>query len=497
MRALPAARVTGAEPVTLLRVPMPDGNNRRAVTAALREAALSQPPGTRLASVRELMALHKVGPGTVQQALAELKREGLLTAQPGQGTFVAERAQPPPSRDASWQSVTLGPPRGFSRSLAELVALPPPGVAALSSGYLPADLQPVALLQGALSRAARRPGVWDRLSVEGSEPLRAWFAQDLGIAMSPDDVVICPGTQAALSCAFRALAEPGAAVLVESPAYLGALAAARAAELRITPVPCDSEGVRPDLLEEAFARTGARLFYGQPLYANPHGAVLAPSRRGEVLALLERYGAFMIEDDWARDLSIDGHPPPPLAAADDHGHVVYVRSLSKPAAAGLRIGALAARGPAAARLRAARVVEDFFVAGPLQEAALEIVGSPGWKRHLKSLRGELRRRRDALIDSVARRLPDVTVPAPPAGGLHLWVGLRDGVDDDEVARAALRAGVLVSAGSQWFPTEPGGSFLRLTFAALAPADLDAAVRSLALEVFHEPPARSRAARRPR
>lgn len=429
--------------------------------------------------MRELMSRHRAGPGTVQQALAQLKREGLVTARPGQGTFVAERPLPSSPRDPSWQSVALGPPRGFSRPLAELVSLPPPGVLSLSSGYLPADLQPVTLLRDALIRAARRPGIWDRLPVEGLEPLRAWFAQDLGIGMSPDDVMITPGTQAALACAFRALAEPGAAVLVESPAYLGALAGARAADLRITPVPCDAEGLRPDLLEEALARTGSRLLYCQPLYANPHGAVLAPSRRGDILTLLQQHGAFMIEDDWARDLSIAEHAPAPLAATDDHGHVVYVRSLTKPAAPGLRIGGLAARGPAAERLRAARVVDDFFVAGPLQEAALEIVGSPGWQRHLKRLRGELRRRRDALLEGLSRHLSAVSVPDVPDGGLHVWVRLRDGTDDDAVARSALRAGVLVSAGRQWFPSEPDGSFLRLTFASLDPADLDAAVRRLA------------------
>jgi DNA-binding transcriptional MocR family regulator len=86
-------------------------------------------------------------------------------------------------------------------------------------------------------------------------------------------VTICPGTQAANSAAFRALAAPGDPVLLESPTYLGALVAAQAAGLRIVPVPTDDEGVRPDLLAEAFRRTGSRLFYCQPCHANPTGAV--------------------------------------------------------------------------------------------------------------------------------------------------------------------------------------------------------------------------------
>ena len=458
---------------------MAEGNSAGRVVAALRHDALSQPPGSRLPSVRDLMASHHVGPGTVQEALAQLKREGLIRAHPGQGTFVAERPAEPTPRDLGWQSVVLGAQRGSSGPLAELLALPPAGTLTLSTGYLPPDLQPARLLATALARAARRPGVWDRIPVEGLEPLRAWFAQDSGTGMSTEDVLICPGTQAALACAFRALAAPGAPVLIESPSYIGALAAARAAELRVTAVPCDTDGVRPELLEAALTSTGARLFYGQPLYANPHGSVLSPTRRGQVLSLLRQHGAFMIEDDWARDLALERQPLPPLATEDDHGHIVYVRSLTKPAAPGLRIGALAARGPAAARLRAARVVEDFFVSGPLQEAALEIVTSPAWRRHLSSLGATLRQRRDALVASVKRHLPTAVIPTIPRGGLHLWIQLSHGTDEEALAQTALRAGVLVSAGRHWFPTEPPGPFLRLTYAAAQPAELEAAVRRLA------------------
>ncbi|MCI4065146.1 aminotransferase class I/II-fold pyridoxal phosphate-dependent enzyme [Micromonospora sp. R77] len=122
--------------------------------------------------------------------------------------------------------------------------------------------------------------------------------------------MICPGGQAALSSALRALTTPGDTLLVESPTYLGALAAAHAAGLQPVPVPADADGVRPDQLAAAFARTGARVFYCQPLHANPHGATLTAHRRAEVAAAVRDAGAFLIEDDYARDLTIDGEPPP-------------------------------------------------------------------------------------------------------------------------------------------------------------------------------------------
>jgi DNA-binding transcriptional MocR family regulator len=119
-------------------------------------------------------------------------------------------------------------------------------------------------------------------------------------------VLICSGGQAALGTTLRALARPGDVLLVESPTYIGALAAARNAGLTVLPVPADNDGVRPDLLAEALTRTGARLVYLQPLYANPHGATLAPERRAAVLDAVAQAGAFIIEDDWARDMAITG-----------------------------------------------------------------------------------------------------------------------------------------------------------------------------------------------
>ena len=456
-----------------------DNSNNR-VTQHLRRLADGQTGGSRLPSVRALMQELRVSPVTVQRALECLAREGVLEARPGQGTFVAnrpERNEPP--ADLGWQSLALGPGRASAGALGSLCLVPPDQTRALNAGYLPEELQPTALLAAASARALRRPGVWARMPVEGLPSLRAWFAAAIPGAFQPHEVTICPGTQAANAAAFRALAAAGDPVLVESPTYVGALAAAQAAGLRVVPVPTDGDGVRPDLLAEAFRRTGARVFYCQPSYANPTGTVLAPKRRAEVLAATARAGAFLIEDDWARDFALDGDPPPPLAPEDRDGHVVYVRSLTKCAAPGLRIGAICARGAALERLRAARLVDDFFVPGILQEIALQLVTAPSWPRHLRNLRAGLRARRDALAIAVRNHLGPGCLPTLPAGGLHLWIALPDGVSDLDVEQRAAARGILVSAGRHWYPAEASGSFLRLSFASARPDWIEACMAELA------------------
>jgi DNA-binding transcriptional MocR family regulator len=183
-------------------------------------------------------------------------------------------------------------------------------------------------------------------------------------------------------------------------------------------------------------------------------------------------GAFVVEDDYARDLALDDDPPPPLASEDRDGHVVYIRSLTKAAAPGLRVGAIAARGAAGARIRAARVVDDLIVAGPLQEAALDLVSSPAWRRHRRTTAAALTERRDLLVAAVRRGMPDAVVDIVPRGGFSLWVRLPDGLDDLAVAAAAEREGVIVSPGRVWFPADAPGPFLRLTFAAAPPDELE-------------------------
>jgi DNA-binding transcriptional MocR family regulator len=461
---------------------MKTNNSTLRVTQYLREMAQVAAPGSRLPSVRELMRSLGVSPVTVQRALDTLVQAGVIEARPGLGTFVrgqAERKSQGAAPDYGWQSLALGSPRARAEGLNSLLRMPAPDVMALNLGYLPEESLPVALLAAAGGRALRRPGVWARVPIEGLEALRAWFAAQTGDAYTAQEVTICPGTQAANATAFRALAQPGDPVIVESPTYTGAIAAASSAGLRLVPVPIDEEGVRPEALAQAFARTGARLFYCQPTFSNPTGSVLSPQRRDEVLRVVARAGAFLIEDDWARDFSLEGDPPPPLAQADRDGHVVYIRSLTKCAAPGLRIGAICARGAALERLRMARLVDDFSVPGLMQETALQLVTAPSWPKHLKALRGELRRRRDLLVAAVRAELGPGVLDHVPAGGLHLWVALPPASSDTDIARRAAAENVLVGAGRYWFPAEATGPRLRLSFAGARPEWVEEAVARLA------------------
>jgi DNA-binding transcriptional MocR family regulator len=459
------------------------GSTSEELAASLRELLAGLSPGERLPSSRELTERHRVGPGTVSRAIATLAAEGLVVTRPGAGTFAAPRraGRGDDSTDTSWQAVSLAG-RDYDAAHAVEAAQPPPAQAiSMSGGYLHESLQPVRALSAALARAARRPDAWHRAPTAGLAPLRALFARQAGPDLTPEDVLITGGGQSGLSMLFRAIVAPGSPVLMESPTYPGALNAARAAGLRPVPVPMDDDGIRPDLLADAFAMTGARLLYCQPTFHNPTGTVLSGQRRLQVIDVARAVGAFLLEDDFARHLGHGRPVPPPLVAEDRHGTVVHLTSLTKPASPSLRIGAVIARGPVMRRLQGVRYVDDFFVARPLQEAAVELLSTPVWDRHLQTLSTSLRERCAVLADALARRLPDWRLTSVPAGGLHLWVHLPPGSDDAVVADAARTGGVTVNAGHRFFPAEPSGACLRLSFAAAAnSAELVEGVRLLGI-----------------
>ncbi|MFG2546289.1 PLP-dependent aminotransferase family protein [Streptomyces sp. NPDC048594] len=437
-------------------------------------------PGGKLPSSRALVDRFRVSPVTVSRALAQLAAEGLVVTRPGAGAFRARpRPTAAPTGDTSWQEVALSAdgaadlvPRTVDASgVLVSLAAPPPGVVEFNGGYLHPSLQPERAMAAALARAGRRPGAWGRPPMEGLPELREWFARGIGGAITAAEVLITAGGQSALTTALRALTPPGTPVLVESPTYPGMLAIARAAGLRPVPVPVDADGVRPSLLADAFRATGARVLVCQPLFQNPTGAVLAPERRGEVLRIARAAGAFVVEDDFVRRLVHEdaGPLPAPLAADDPDGVVVHVCSLTKATSPSFRVSALAARGPVLERLRAIQVVDTFFVPRPLQEAALELVGSPAWPRHLRAIAAELKDRRDAMTSALRLGLPEVSLPHIPSGGYHLWLRLPDGTDEVALTAAALRAGVAITPGRPYFSAEPPAAHLRLSFAAVAGA----------------------------
>ena len=449
---------------------------------ALREDIQTRQAGEKLPTVRDLMEQFQASPITINKALKALALEGKIITKTGSGTFVADPVQRRETKPTAWQEITLGTRYHPGDNLREFMANVPSGCIPLQSGYLDSELQAVEALQSSLKAVMRKPSVWGWAPTEGIEELRAWFAHEAGGYVRAADVQIVSGGQAALSTIFSALTEPGQNVLVESPTYLGALAVMRSNKLNPIPVPTDAQGVIPEFLDSAFQKSGAKVFYTQPRHSNPSGATLSPYRRKRVLEIAEKHQAFIVEDDYLNGLTFEGTPPPPLISENEN-HVIYLRSLTKSVAPSLRVGAVIAKGAARARINSMSVVDGLFVSRLLQEAALHLLTSPAWPKHLKKLHQELKYRRNIAIQEL-KNIPGLTPYTNPTGGVHMWLRLPEGIRAEEFTRAAERNGVIVVCGNVYFPAEPNGDFIRMSFGSVDPQTLKDGIHRLREVIEH-------------
>jgi DNA-binding transcriptional MocR family regulator len=451
------------------------------IVEALRERIALAAPGTRLPSTRELVADFAASPVTVQKALRALASQGLLESRPGVGTFVRAVRTARPS-DYRWQTAALGAPPARVPRLPTALKTAGNEVIALHSGYPDRELLPERIVRGAFTRAARGDMAMSKPPAAGLPELQNWFAAELGETApagvappAPSDVIVVPGSQTGLSSLFRVLVGPGRPLLVESPTFWGAIVAAAREHVDLVPIPVGPDGPDPDVLAEAFERTGARAFYAQPNFANPTGVQWTTGLAERVLDVVRAHGAFLIEDDWAHEFGI-GAEARPVAARDDGGHVVYVRSLTKSVSTAVRVAAVIARGPARDRILADAAAESMYVSGLLQAVAVDVVTQPAWRTHLRGLRHQLAARRDLMVAGLAEHAPQAHLEAIPQGGLNLWARLPDATDLPALARACEDAGVLVVPGDEWFPAEPTGAYLRLNYSGPNPGAFPEAAR---------------------
>jgi 2-aminoadipate transaminase len=231
-------------------------------------------------------------------------------------------------------------------------------------------------------------------------------------------------------------------VLVEEPSYLAALQAFQLAGATVVPVPCDEEGLDPEAAAALAARHGARLLYTVPTFQNPTGRTLPAARRSALVAVAERAGLWVIEDDPYGELRYRGEPVPALAALPGAGdRVIALSTLSKIAAPGLRVGWVRAPEPLRRPLTIAKQAADLHSSTVDQAAAARWLAAVDLDAHVAGLRRAYGARRDALLAGLGAALPPGSVHNHPDGGMFVWARLPDGWDADELLRRALKRDV--------------------------------------------------------
>ncbi|GIH63212.1 GntR family transcriptional regulator [Microbispora siamensis] len=416
-------------------------------------------PGARLPATRDLARDLGLSRGVVVEAYEQLVAEGLLESRTGAGTRVAAGAGRHASAEQIPDEPHCWPHYGHRPTSPDLGAFPRQAWLAAVRHVL-ATLPNDALDYG-------DPG--------GVPALRRELAAYLGRVRAADApaelVMIVTGVAQGLSLVVQALVrDRGRRVVlaVEDPTSARQIPLLRRAGADTVPVPVDREGIVVGALPG-----DADAVLVTPAHQYPTGVVLSPARRAALVEWAARTGALVLEDDYDAEFRFDCDPVGCLQGlAPDR--VVLAGSVSKSLVPGLRLGWIAAPPRVARAVRTARGELDLGSPVIDQYALAHLIAAGAYDRHLRRMRREYRRRRDALVGALAEHLPWITVRGISAG-LHLYAETDDGGDPSGLAEAARAAGLSAEAVT---PAH-GPPGLVIGFARLPAHRVTEAVRALA------------------
>lgn len=305
-----------------------------------------------------------------------------------------------------------------------------------------------------------------------------------------DQIVITNGSQQGLDLLGRAFLDPGDAVFVSLPTYLGALQAFRAYQPTLVGIPLEKDGMDLEFLRRAIRearRAGhePKLIYVIPDFQNPTGLTWSEEKRRELLEIAGEEDLLVVEDIPYRWLRYKGEPIPTVASLDREGRVIVLLTFSKILAAGLRVGALV--GPQEAVNMVVTLKQGADLCGPslTQRLAVRFLTEYDLKRHFAFLCQHYRVKLEAMLAALERHMPEEAEWTRPEGGLFVWVTLPEGVDTTKMLERALAHKVAYVPGQPFFADGSGQNTMRLSFALASVEEIEEGIRRLGKVVAEE------------
>jgi GntR family transcriptional regulator / MocR family aminotransferase len=456
----------------------------RNIASAIREGRIL--PGVALPGMRELGNKLGVSQSTIISALRELQAQGWIESRPRSGYFVVQVLPTLTPNGHALEGKLPEPPTspGFDLpSRLNPITETAPSMMDLSEGVADARLAPMAAMSRAYHRALRLRGA--ELLKEGEakgqrrlrEALTTFLSEQRALRIDAENLLITRGSAMALNLLAQALLSPGAHVAVESPgnpAWWDSIRQASGAQLH--PVPVDGGGLQIDALEILLATTPIQMLVLSPQCQYPTGVALEAPRRTRLIELAQSHRMAIVE----MDLEYDFHdlvrsPLKPMAAQDPTGQVIYVGSLSRVLAPGLRLGFLAAPKQLADRLAKARQRMDGQGDRVLEWSVSEMIVDGDYARQIRKVRKAAVERRGALTDALALHFPNALRFDPLSGGMALWVEGSGDLSDPKAFEKWIDSfrsrGVKLRTSSHFILDALHPNATRLGFTAYTPEEL--------------------------
>ena len=302
------------------------------------------------------------------------------------------------------------------------------------------------------------------------ESLSQYLTENYGFDLEMNGVLPTTGSTSCMDLLLKAFLNPGDAVLVESPTFLGNMQTLNLYQAKLVPVESDEGGVMLDKLEEAIKEHHPKLFYVIPSFQNPSGRTLAADRRKPIADLAAKYGFLVLEDDPYRDLRYVGEHLPTIKSYDTTGHVAYMGSFSKIISPGLRVGFLVAQKDILRKCTIGKQGTDLHTPNLNQAIVDQFLRRGLLKPHIESILPAYKEKLELMLKELDS-FPEGTKYIVPEGGLFIWVEMPESFNATEIFQKAVEANVAYVPGTHFYPYGGHHNTLRLNFSNSTPEQI--------------------------
>ncbi len=322
--------------------------------------------------------------------------------------------------------------------------------------------------------------------IELREPLAKYLYETKGFRVDAEEIIITSGSQQGLDLIGRTFISPGDIVITESPSYLAALGVFRFYGAKLIGIPIDENGMKVELLEEQLRKLRSegvkpKFIYVIPVAQNPGGTTMSRDRKRYLVELASQYDLLLVEDDpysyFVFDPTVDTTP---LRTIDKEGRVIYMSTVSKILAPGLRIGWIASPPELARRLELVKQYMDLHSPTLNQYILLEALKRELLKKHATRLVEVYREKRDAMISAIEEYFPDYVWYSRPVGGFFVFAYInKPGFNATKLMHTAIeKYKVAYVPGQSFHPDGRGENSMRLSFSYPPPETIREGIKRI-------------------
>lgn len=403
--------------------------------------------GSRLPSTRYLAQTLAVGRNTVENAYLQLSSEGYVKSITGSGYYV---------ENIYGMEVGVKGYQNHKTALEDKKKQPEHHQSYpynFDYGHLSPEYFPLGVWKKVSNKAMtsltaeEMTSYGDRLGGLGLRTVLAdYLRKSRGVPCSGDQIILCSGTDYALSILCQLVRNSFKAIAFEDPGYPGARELFANNGLSLLPVGLEKDGLNIAELEAS----GARMVYVTPSHQFPSGAVMPIQKRLRLLEWAKRNNGIIIEDDYDSELRYKSRPIPSISSVDTSGKVIYTGTISKALSPSLRLSYMVLPIDWMERYKKEFTMYQCPVSIIQQRIMEEFINSGYWESHLRKICGANKKKHDLLLHVIQEELGDKVIIHGKNAGLHILLESTLGLTETEMIEKAKENGVLVYPVSRFW-----------------------------------------------